>query len=99
MNSILEKLNIQPVNAGACIGPDGWLKDPKGKELVSYNPTTGEATGTVVQATPETYEKVAAAAQQAFLTWRAGPGSQARPGRARPGRRPARDRRSRWATW
>ena len=43
MKSVLEKLGIQPVNAGACIGPDGWLKDPKGKELVSYNPTTGEA--------------------------------------------------------
>ena len=70
MNKILEKLNIKPVNAGACIGPDGWLQDPKGKELVSYNPTTGEALATVVQATPEIYEKVAAAAQQAFLSWR-----------------------------
>ena len=70
MNKILEKLNIKPVNAGACIGPDGWLQDPKGKELVSYNPTTGEALATIVQATPEIYEKVAAAAQQAFLSWR-----------------------------
>ncbi len=41
MKSLLEKLNIQPVNAGACIGPDGWLTDPAGKELVSYNPSTG----------------------------------------------------------
>jgi aldehyde dehydrogenase (NAD+) len=70
MNSVLEKLHIQPVNAGACIGPDGWLKDPKGKELVSYNPTTGEALASIVQTTPEIYEKVAAAAQQAFLSWR-----------------------------
>ena len=70
MKSLLEKLNIQPVNAGACMGPDGWLKDPKGKELVSYNPTTGEALAKVIQATPETYEKVASAAQQAFLEWR-----------------------------
>ena len=73
MKSLLEKLNIQPVNAGACIGPDGWLKDAKGKELVSYNPATSEAIAKVVQATPETYEKVAAAAQEAFLTWRAVP--------------------------
>ena len=70
MNSVLEKLNVQPVNAGACTGPDGWLMDPKGKELVSYNPTTGEALATVIQASPETYEKVASAAQQTFLKWR-----------------------------
>src|SRR6266545_2667150 len=70
MNSLLEKLNIQPVNAGACIGPDGWLIDPQGKELVSYNPTTGEALAKVIQATPETYERVASTAQQVFLKWR-----------------------------
>jgi aldehyde dehydrogenase (NAD+) len=70
MKSLLEKLNIQPVNAGACTGPDGWLMDSKGKELVSYNPTTGEALAKVVQATPETYEKVASTAQEAFLKWR-----------------------------
>lgn len=70
MKSLLEKLNIQPVNAGACVGPDGWLTDPAGKELVSYNPTTGEALAKIIQATPATYEKVAAAAQQAFLQWR-----------------------------
>jgi aldehyde dehydrogenase (NAD+) len=70
MKSLLEKLNIQPVNAGACIGPDGWLMDSKGKELISYNPTTGEAIAKIVQATPETYEKVASAAQQTFLKWR-----------------------------
>ena len=70
MKTLLEKLNIQPVNAGACIGHDGWLMDAKGKELISYNPTTGEAIATVVQATPETYEKVTATAQQTFLTWR-----------------------------
>ena len=67
MNSLLEKLNIQPVNAGACTGPDNWMMDPNGKELVSYNPTTGEALATVIQATPEIYEKVAAAAQESFL--------------------------------
>jgi aldehyde dehydrogenase (NAD+) len=70
MKGLLEKLNIQAVNAGACTGPDGWLMDSKGKELVSYNPATGEALATVVQATNETYEKVASVAQEAFLSWR-----------------------------
>ena len=70
MKSLLDKLKVQSVNAGACIGPDGWLTDPKGKELISYNPTTGEAIAKIVQATPETYEKVASSAQQTFLNWR-----------------------------
>jgi aldehyde dehydrogenase (NAD+) len=70
MKSLLEKLNIQPVNPGACTGADGWLTDPQGKELISYNPTTGEALAKIVQATPETYEKVTSAAQDAFLRWR-----------------------------
>jgi hypothetical protein len=55
MKSLLEKLKVQEVNLGACIGPDGWLMDSKGKELVSYNPTTGEALAKIIQATPETY--------------------------------------------
>ena len=70
MNSILKKLNIHEINPGACSGPDGWISDPAGKELVSYNPTTGEPLARVVQASAATYEKVAAAAQRAFLSWR-----------------------------
>jgi aldehyde dehydrogenase (NAD+) len=70
MKSLLEKLSIQPVNAGASTGVDGWLMDKNGRELISYNPTTGEALAKVVQATPESYEKVASAAQTAFLKWR-----------------------------
>ena len=70
MKSLLEKLNINPVNAGACTGPESWLMDSKGKELISYNPTTGEAIAKIIQATPEMYEKVASTAQQTYLKWR-----------------------------
>ncbi|MFN3492797.1 MAG: aldehyde dehydrogenase family protein, partial [Anaerolineales bacterium] len=70
MKSLLERLQIQPVNAGASTGVDSWLMDKNGKELISYNPTTGAAIAKVIQATPETYEKVASAAQNAFLKWR-----------------------------
>ncbi len=70
MKSLLEKLNIKPVNAGASTGVDGWLMDKNGKELISYNPSTGEALAKIIQATPESYEKVASAAQKAFLNWR-----------------------------
>lgn len=70
MKSILKALQITDVNPGACYGPDAWIEDPKGKELVSYNPTSGEAIAKIIQATPETYKKVSAQAHQAFLTWR-----------------------------
>ena len=70
MKALLSKLQLEPVNAGACHGPEAWIRDPKGSELTSYNPTTGEPIAKVIQATPSAYERVAAAAQQAFLTWR-----------------------------
>ena len=70
MKSLLEKLNIKPVNAGACIGPDNWIMDPNGKELKSYNPATGEVIATVIQATKDSYETVVSSSHEAFLTWR-----------------------------
>lgn len=73
MKSLLSKLNIQEVNAGACFGPDAWITDPKGKELVSYNPSSGAAIAKIIQATPSSYEQVVSAAQGAFTAWAATP--------------------------
>lgn len=73
MKSILSALQIAEVNPGACHGPGAWIEDPKGKELVSYNPSTGEPIAKIIQATPNTYGQVSAAAHQAFLTWRVMP--------------------------
>jgi len=73
MKSLLKKLQIAEVNPGACYGLDGWIEDPKGKELVSYNPTSGEAIAKVIQATSSSYEMVASKAQAAFLDWRMTP--------------------------
>ena len=70
MKSLLEKLHLQDVNPGACSGPDGWLKDPQGEKLVSYNPATGEAIAAVVQATAATYDTIVERATDAFQTWR-----------------------------
>ncbi len=70
MKSVLQKLHIQEVNPGACYGPDNWISDPNGSKLVSYNPTTGEVLGSVVQATAATYELVMKEADAAFKTWR-----------------------------
>ena len=76
MKALLEKLGIKDVNPGACYGPEGWIEDPKGKPLVSYNPSTGEAIASVIQATPDGYEKVASNAHEAFFTWRNMPAPQ-----------------------
>jgi aldehyde dehydrogenase (NAD+) len=70
MKALLKKLNIKDINPGACYGPDGWIEDKNGAELTSYNPATGEAIAKVIQATPASYDKVVAASQQAFATWR-----------------------------
>ena len=73
MNPLLQELHLSEINPGACTGPDGWISDPQGKKLVSYNPATGEAIASVVQATASTYDAVVARAAQAFQTWREAP--------------------------
>ncbi|MGD2295804.1 MAG: aldehyde dehydrogenase family protein [Candidatus Aminicenantes bacterium] len=73
MKKILEKLSIEHVNIGACSGGEAWFKDPKGQELVSYNPATGEPIAKVIQATDKTYDQVIAHAVQGFKTWRMTP--------------------------
>ncbi|RMF84245.1 MAG: aldehyde dehydrogenase family protein, partial [Nitrospinota bacterium] len=70
MKALLSKLHLQEVNPGACFGPDEWITDPHGQPLVSYNPTTGEAIATVIQATAETYEQLSTRVEKAFKVWR-----------------------------
>ncbi len=70
MKTLLSKLNLRDVNPGACYGPDGWLSDPNGQELVSYNPTTGERIASVIQATAGSFEQIITRADAAFKTWR-----------------------------
>lgn len=70
MNAVLERLGIGAVNGGACSGIDGWIQDEAGRGLVSVNPSRAEPIARVVQATPACYERVVAAAQRAFESWR-----------------------------
>lgn len=69
MKALLEKLHLKEVNPGACHGADGWIEDSKGKELVSYNPATGEPIAKIIQATAATYETVMGKAVSMFKTW------------------------------
>ncbi len=73
MHALLAKLGLSEVNPGACTGPGGWIEDPAGTPLTSYNPSTGAAIARVVQATNATYEAVAREAQEAFGSWRTVP--------------------------
>ena len=70
MKALLKKLNIKDVTPGACTGPDGWIEDSAGKELVSYNPATGEPIAKVIQATEKSYNTLADKATKTFKTWR-----------------------------
>lgn len=73
MKALLEKLKLKSTNAGACTGADNWLEDPDGIKLTSYNPTTGEAIGDVVQATAAVYDRVVEQAVTGFESWRCVP--------------------------
>lgn len=68
--ALLQKLNLQAVNSGACSGRDNWLITPNGQEIVSYNPTSGEAIASVIQPDPAGYERIVQAASHSFISWR-----------------------------
>ena len=71
---VLEKLNIEPLNSGACYGD--WIASPSGGELESLSPTTGEPLAKIQLAGPADYELVMARATDAFLEWRMIPAPQ-----------------------
>jgi len=65
---ILERLEIETVNSGACSG--NWIAEPSGGTLESRNPATGELLAKVRMAGPEDYEAVVSRAAEAFREWR-----------------------------
>lgn len=75
MKALFDRLGLQAVNPGVCVGPDRWIHTD-GPILTSYNPTTGDALGGVQQATAETYEQVVTQARASFLTWQSVPAPQ-----------------------
>jgi aldehyde dehydrogenase (NAD+) len=68
ISQILEKLNIEPVNSGACHGD--WIATGSGGQLQSINPASGEALACIQTAGLQDYETVVARAGEAFLQWR-----------------------------
>jgi aldehyde dehydrogenase (NAD+) len=67
-HDFLERLGLTGVVSGVH-GKD-WIAEPSGGEVVSYDPTTGEPIGRVLQASEKDYDRVLAEAQETFLAWR-----------------------------
>ena len=67
-NEVLDRLEIEPVNSGACWGE--WIPNPTGGELASINPSDGSVIARVRMAGAADYATIAAHAAEAFLEWR-----------------------------
>lgn len=76
MKALLDKLNIKPVNLGACTGLDGWIADSNSAELISFNPTTGEEIAKIIPALHSSYDQVVTKAMESFQVWRRKPAPQ-----------------------
>ncbi len=72
IKTILENLGIRDTNPGVFNGE--WMGSDAALKVVS--PIDGRPLASVMQATPEEYDKTAAAAQKAFETWRRVPAPQ-----------------------
>ncbi|HVG94104.1 MAG TPA: aldehyde dehydrogenase family protein, partial [Planctomycetota bacterium] len=68
--SVLEKLGLEPVNPGACWGPEGWVTEAGATPVASRNPATGDVLASYVPAGAAACDVVLAKAHERFQTWR-----------------------------
>ncbi len=73
IKAIFQQLGIKENNPGACSCVNSWTTDPDGKDLVSYDPTTGSPLASIRQITEPTYERILENAAGTFKTWRTVP--------------------------
>ena len=67
-SDVLNRLGIQSLNSGVYCGD--WLARPRGGELVSINPASGEPIARIMTASREDYDRVIEHSQAGFLKWR-----------------------------
>src|SRR3990167_9180791 len=67
---LLKSLHLSDKNAGASSGSHFWSQTKDQGEIISYNPATGEAIGSVYRASQNDYEQMMKEAEIAFLSWR-----------------------------
>ena len=65
---VLEVLEIEPINSGACGGE--WLAAPSGGEMESLTPSDGSIIAKIQLAGPREYDQVVRQAAAAFPSWR-----------------------------
>jgi len=70
MQTILQSLKIAPKNFGASSSSNWWSNTTNEGEIISYNPTTGEAIGSVYNSSLKDYDTIISKSKAAFLTWR-----------------------------
>jgi aldehyde dehydrogenase (NAD+) len=70
---LLKSLKINSTNHGASTGAAWWSKTQSDGEIISYNPATEKALGSVFCASSQDYETIISAAEKAFLQWRSLP--------------------------
>ncbi|MBI4126747.1 MAG: aldehyde dehydrogenase family protein [Deltaproteobacteria bacterium] len=75
MHDFIRNLGIDTVNSGA-YGATGWIKNPKGGELVSVTPIDGTEIARVHQASRHDYNAMLEQAQKTFEHWRMVPAPQ-----------------------
>ncbi|RDI40204.1 L-piperidine-6-carboxylate dehydrogenase [Aquicella lusitana] len=67
---LLQSLHLEAKNSGASTGPHWWSHAKEAGEIISYNPTNGEAIASIYNASEKDYDHVIKEAQKAFLSWR-----------------------------
>lgn len=70
--ALLQKLNLQAVNAGCAIGDD-WLPGSSRQYFASINPTTAQSIARVASTTAHDLDMVIQHSQEAFQRWRVYP--------------------------
>ncbi|MBO3272923.1 L-piperidine-6-carboxylate dehydrogenase [Hymenobacter defluvii] len=69
IQTVLQELGVQPENAAYSTGRY-WSKVGNGPQRAIHSPADGQLIAQVQLATPEDYEQVVKAAQEAFTAWR-----------------------------
>ena len=70
---LLNKLNIEETNFGACIGGAEWLDTGDLSKNISVNPATNQEIASVYESDKNHYETVIKAARNSFIEWRSVP--------------------------
>jgi aldehyde dehydrogenase (NAD+) len=70
VQAALRALGIQAVNSGGSTGKQWWSDHAAGSLIQSINPATGDVIAAVRACAAQDYQRIAADAQEAFLTWR-----------------------------